>query len=72
MKLFQKKNDYNTFVQLVLVACEDAQVKSEILLLTQLPWNARIPLLNNFIEKMQDQKAPKDFIEAVKILKKVI
>ena len=70
MNIFQEKDDYNTFVQLILVVCEDAQIKSEILMLLRLPWNARTSLLNNFIEKMKDQKAPKDFIEAIELLKK--
>ena len=70
MNIFQKKDDYNTFVQLILVACKDAQIKSEILMLLRLPWNARTSLLNNFVERMKEQKAPKDFIEAIELLKK--
>ena len=70
MNIFQKKDDYDTFIQLILVACEDTQIKSEILMILRLPWNARIALLNNFIEKMQKENAPKDFIEAIKMLKK--
>lgn len=70
MNIFQKKDDYNTFIQLIFVACEDAQIKSEILVLLQLPWNARTPLINSFTEKMKEQNAPKDFIEAIELLKK--
>jgi hypothetical protein len=70
MKLFPKKDDYNTFVQLILVACEDSQIKSEVITLTRLPWNARIPIINNLVETMEKKKAPKDFIDAIKILKK--
>lgn len=70
MKLFSKKDDYNTFVQLILIACEDPQIKAEVLTLTRLPWNARIPIINNLVEKIEQKKAPKDFIDAIKILKK--
>ncbi len=70
MKLFLKKDDYNTFVQLILAACEDEQIRSQVLTLTRLPWNARVPIIKNLIEKMEEKKAPKDFIEAIKILKK--
>ena len=70
MRIFQKKNDYNTFIQLILVACEDPQIKSEVITLTRLPWNARTPIINNLVEKIEQKKAPKDFIDAIKILKK--
>jgi len=70
IRFFQKKDNNNTFVQLILVACDDSQIKSEVFTLARLPWNARIPIINNLVEKMEEKKVPKDFIEAIKMLKK--
>ena len=63
-------NDLRTFINLVLVACEDKEVKSRILSILRLPWNARNAILHNFVEEMKKQNAPSDFISAVGLLKK--
>lgn len=61
--------DFDTFVNLILIACEDDEIKSQILAILDLPWNARSSLLSNFIEKMKQQEAPADFIAAIELLK---
>jgi len=61
--------DFDTFVNLILVACEDEEIKSQLLTILEIPWNARSSLLNNFIEKMKQQEAPADFIAAIELLK---
>jgi hypothetical protein len=61
--------DFATFINLILVASEDDKIKSHLLKISSLPGNARASLLNNFIEKMNKQAAPSDFIEAIKLLK---
>lgn len=62
--------DLDAFVNLILVACEDKEIKSQLLTILRLPWNVRIALLGGFIEKMKQQNAPKDFIAAIELLKK--
>lgn len=62
------RKDFDTFINLILVACEDAEIKSQLLTISGLPGNARISLLSSFIEKMKKQHAPSDFIEAIQLL----
>jgi hypothetical protein len=63
------EKEFGTFINLILVASEDDEIKSQLLTISSLPGNARVSLLNRFIEKMNKQNAPSDFIEAVKLLK---
>ena len=61
--------EFDTFINLILVACEDAEIKSQLLAISGLPGNARLSLLSRFIQKMKRQDAPSDFIEAIQLLK---
>jgi hypothetical protein len=61
--------EFDTFINLILVASEDDEIKSQLLTISGLPGNARVSLLRNFIKKMNEQDAPSDFIEAVELLK---
>jgi hypothetical protein len=61
--------EFDTFINLILVASEDHEIKSQLLTISGLPGNARASLLSSFIQKMKQQDAPSDFIEAIKLLK---
>lgn len=61
--------EFDTFINLILVACEDEEIKSQLLTISGLPGNARASLLSSFIQKMKKQDAPSDFIEAIQLLK---
>ena len=62
--------DSEAFINLILVACEDKEIKSQLLMILGLPWNARVALLGGFVERMKQQGAPADFIEAIELLKR--
>jgi hypothetical protein len=66
----KKSQNLDTFINLILVACEDQSIKSQLLSILQLPWNLRIALLVGFIEKMKQEQAPADFVAAIEGLKK--
>lgn len=68
MKPARSAADHDTFIKLILVACEDPTVRQRLLLLLHLPHNARLPLLRNLIEEMRAGGAPQDFIEAIAFL----
>jgi hypothetical protein len=61
--------EFDTFINLILVACEDEEIKSQLLTISSLPGNARASLLSSFIHKMKKQDVPSDFIEAIQLLK---
>lgn len=61
--------EFDTFINLILVACEDDEIKSQLLTISGLPGNARASLLSSFIQKLKKQDAPLDFIEAIQLLK---
>jgi hypothetical protein len=63
------EKDFDTFINLILVACEDDEIKSQLLTISSLPGNARLSLLSSFVDKMKKQDAPPDFIEAIQMLK---
>jgi hypothetical protein len=60
--------DFDTFINLILVACEDNEIKTQLLAISSLPGNARLLLLSSFVDKMKKQDAPPDFIEAIQLL----
>ena len=62
-------SEHNTFINLILVACEDSQVKKQLLKILQLPQVVRMSTLNTFIYNLKRQNAPQDFIEAISFLK---
>ena len=62
--------DFDTFINLILVACEDKEIKSQFLTILGLPWNTRHAILGGFIEQMKQQDAPADFVAAIELLKK--
>jgi hypothetical protein len=61
--------EFDTFINLILVACEDHEIKSQLLTISGLPGNARLSLLSRFTDKMKKQDAPSGFIEAIRLLK---
>ena len=62
-------NEFATFINLILVACEDDEIKSQLLTISSLPGNARLSLLSSFVDKMKKQDAPPDFIDTIQLLK---
>jgi hypothetical protein len=72
MTLYQKMNpsvgENETFVTLMRVAKEDAEIKKQLLtILSQNRFN-RASILNSYVEDLQLQKAPKEFISAIACL----
>ena len=62
-------SEHDTFIHLILVACEDRQVREQLLEIVGLPAADRVPTLTLFIHKMEQRGAPGDFIEAISFLK---
>ena len=61
--------EFDTFINLILIACEDKEIEAQLLTILRLPWNARNALLGDFVEKMKQQGAPVDFLGAMEWLK---
>ncbi len=68
-----KKNnpiaDNESFIRLVQVARDDAEIKNVLLDILKAGSFNRISLLNTYIDKMTLQKAPQDFINALGYLR---
>ena len=62
-------SEHDTFSNLILVACEDHQIREGLLGILALPAADRIVTLTRFIHKMRQQGAPGDLIEAISFLK---
>ena len=72
MTLYQKTKpsvgENETFVTLMRVAKEDAEIKKQLLtILSQNRFN-RASILNSYVEDLRLQKAPKEFISAIACL----
>lgn len=60
-----------TFTNLDLAACADAQMRAQIAGILHLPQNARLSGLSTFVQKMRQQGAPVDFIAAIELMKNI-
>jgi hypothetical protein len=58
-----------TFTNLIIAACDDTEMRTQIIGILRLPQNARLAVLSNFVQTMHQQSAPSDFIAAIEFLK---
>ena len=60
-------SEHETFINLIVVACENSEINRYLLKIIQLPLDARVSALINLTHKLNG--APQDFIEALYFLK---
>ncbi|MBF0287914.1 MAG: hypothetical protein HQM14_08855 [SAR324 cluster bacterium] len=71
MKLFQKKqkSGHDAFTNLILAACEDPQMRQQIMGILKLdPFN-RQSLVGSIVSHLSIQGAPAELVEAIALLK---
>lgn len=64
-------NEHETFVNLILVACENNEIKQQLLKILQLPLEKRYSALTELTHNLKLNEAPQDFIEAICFLKNI-
>jgi hypothetical protein len=72
---FKKKSeqkplgDNETFIGIIQVACEDADIKKQLVAILKLDAFNRKSVLNSWLASMQQANAPTEFVEAMSYLK---
>jgi len=56
------------FVNMLLAACEDSSINDTLEMLLSMPDNERRAVLGRLLERLRDEEAPQDLIEAVACL----